>query len=127
MTQIKDVLVLGSIYPGAGLLGFSHRKHAHFARHEEAEDLHRVLDPVDICDHGYALPTRPMLNAHLEIFPGGGGIEAVKIWTDLIVESDFLVRFKPFLDGRDLHRVIIGLGNSSFTAHGQDILGEPFQ
>lgn len=51
--------------------------------------------------------SRDAFHSDLEVFPHRTGIEAGKIRVDFLAETDFVMRPKSVLEGRDDHPIII--------------------
>ena len=97
-------------------------KHSYLARYQKANRFDGKPDPTDIGDDRDPLAARSMLQTEVEIVPRG----TRKSRVELVIETDLVVPFKGFLDGRHQDIVTVLHRHSSTSSDADDILGKAF-
>src|SRR5205085_366499 len=83
--------------PSTPLIRLIGREDTYFAGYQKAERFYSEPDPTDVGHDRNPLAPRSMLEAKVELVPGG----ARKPGVELIIEPDFFVPFERLLHRRD--------------------------
>ena len=80
---------------------------------QEAEDIDRMLYPVNVRYDRHALPAREMFDPDFEILPHRACFHAGEFPTQLVVAVDFRMSLEGQLDSRHEDVLIIALGHNA--------------